>query len=207
MASSPRAREMFDAYVDGELSADERAAFEAAMEHDDALRADLHEYSQTVDLLRELPRQRAPQGFVWMVQQRVRRRTRGRHFTYTATPSLVYEAATCGVLLCIMAGLYLYTALGTQGKTAATSPEERVQIAPADRRFLRENGSIEFVGTTLAGDMLEVHMVVTVANEAAFRQAVEAHSRFKLVPKTVVRQGELVWLTLQTRGSPPDDAP
>jgi ferric-dicitrate binding protein FerR (iron transport regulator) len=55
--------ELISAYIDGEVTAEERAALEARMERDPALRAAFEELQATAQLLHDLPRMTPPRSF------------------------------------------------------------------------------------------------------------------------------------------------
>ena len=91
---SEEPRELFGPYVDDELDAAARHVLEDALSEDEDLRRDFDDYRESVSILRRLPTERAPDRFLLMVQNRIRRRTRGRHFGYLKRPrTLVVEAA------------------------------------------------------------------------------------------------------------------
>lgn len=64
-------QEILSAYVDGELTAEERTALEARLESDQVLRADLRELEATVHLVRAHGPTRAPEDFLQEVLERV----------------------------------------------------------------------------------------------------------------------------------------
>jgi len=77
---SDRAREMFSRCRDGDLSADERAAFEAVLEGDAECRREWEEFQRTLDEISGLGRLQPPAGFAEAVEQKIRKRSRGRFF-------------------------------------------------------------------------------------------------------------------------------
>jgi anti-sigma factor RsiW len=60
---SERDLELLSAYLDNDLSDRERAALEQRLEHEDTLRVTLADLRETVALLRDLPRLKAPRNF------------------------------------------------------------------------------------------------------------------------------------------------
>ncbi len=199
---SEEPRSLFGPYVDDELDAAARHVLEEALSEDEALRRDFDDYKESIELLRGLPTERAPDRFLLMVQNRIRRRTRGRHFGYLKRPrTLVVEAAVCAVLIFIMAALYLF------GAPQPTAPEHdgvvaRVTLSPADARMLAEYGRIETVGTSIVGDDLVVTMNLPTSKEAALRDALRRHTRMDVVPTSRYESRGRVWLSVRARPGP-----
>ncbi len=194
-------RELFDAYVDNELSADARAAFEAALDDDGDLRSDFDDFNESLAMLRNLPQQRVPDRFLLHVQQRIRKRTRGRYFNYYRQPSMVLEAAVCAILIFSMAAMYLMH-IEPQKAAPDINRVERVLLAPADARFLKEFGAIDMVGTSTAGSDLQVHMEVSAEREPAIREALAQHPRLDLIATSVHRRDGMVWLKVRALPGP-----
>lgn len=195
---SEEPRELFDAYLDGEMPDEDAAAFKSALERDPALREELNTYLRSVELVRELPVAQPPNRFLLMVQNRIRRRTRGRYFRYEPNTSLVVEAAVCAVLIFIMAGLYLI------GTTAYHPPMdhdiasvERVRLNPGDRHVLEGHASIELVSTSVVGTDLEVSIVAPAGREQTIREALSAHPRLSLISTSVYRRDGKVWMRIR----------
>ena len=99
--------ERFADYVDGELSASELSALEEELRRDERLREALDAYRDVVERVREMPDEQAPAELLNLVQQRIRRKTRGRFYGAAAAMGFPYQAAVSVVLLCIMAAIYL----------------------------------------------------------------------------------------------------
>lgn len=102
---------LFNAYFEGDMTADEREAFTAMLDADDALR---REYDHFVDImggLRNLPLEFAPDTFVADVQTRIRTRSRGRFFAeshiYNLYRSRVPYEVIAIVMILVMAASYL----------------------------------------------------------------------------------------------------
>jgi hypothetical protein len=96
--------ELLSLYLDGALSDSERAALEARLQIDAALRGELESLRQTVSLLRTLPPRRAPRNFTLSASQ-VARSIRWMGFpTSTAFSAL---SAAAAFLLFIGASLLL----------------------------------------------------------------------------------------------------
>ncbi len=194
--------EKFDAYVDDELSAEARAAFEQALSADGALRADFDDFHDSIRLLRDLPEEAVPDRFLQLVQQRVRKRTRGRHFNHYRQPSMVVEAAACAVLVFATAALYILGIDAHKPPPPNAAATERVLLAPADTRFLNEFGQIYVVATSITGTDLEVHMTIPAAQEEPLRDALTRHTRLDLVPTSLHRRDGQVWLKVRAPAGP-----
>ena len=157
--------ERFRAYLDDELSPDERAAFEAQRRASPELDAEFRQYRKMLELLSELPEEPEPGRFAERVEGRIRRRSRGTFFALEPRVRLPYEAVAIIILLGAVVLLFLHAAPPREmpvmtergGAARTTSPLE--QAAAALARF----GPVEQAGTTL---------IVRVAPEddPAFRQ-------------------------------------
>ena len=170
-------KDLFDAYVDGDLHPDATAAFERALSENEGLRSEFDGYQQVVQLVRHLPTAQPPSHFLLLVQNRIRRRTRGRYFQPEPRP-LVVEVAVCAVLVCITAALYLFgTSPHPPPQTTDALEMDRATLAPADRRFLEEYGSIQSVTTAVNGSELNIHLELATDGESAFRRVLEMHPR------------------------------
>ena len=80
--------EALDKFIEGLLSESETTALTDALQHDPDLDFDLESYGETISLLRTTDLVPPPDMFVWQVQQRIRRRTRGRWFAPPASRTL-----------------------------------------------------------------------------------------------------------------------
>ena len=78
--NSEQARAHFDAAVDDELSADERAAFEAALARDAALRDEFASYRALLEATRALGRDVPQVDLLAGVQHKLRARSGGRFY-------------------------------------------------------------------------------------------------------------------------------
>ena len=78
--NSEQARAHFDAAVDDELSADERAAFEAALARDAALRDEFASYRALLEATRALRRDVPQVDLLAGVQHKLRARSGGRFY-------------------------------------------------------------------------------------------------------------------------------
>jgi anti-sigma factor RsiW len=75
-----RARELFSRYRDDDLPAGERAALEAFLGQDPGCRREWEEFQRTLDEVSGLHLLQPPAGFVAAVEQKIRKRSRGRFF-------------------------------------------------------------------------------------------------------------------------------
>lgn len=91
--------ELLSAYIDGQLTAEERSALESRLQNDAELRQQLALLRATVDLIRELPQLTAPRDFT-LTPQMVR--TTGSRRVYTFS---LLSAAAAIVLLFVGFGL------------------------------------------------------------------------------------------------------
>jgi anti-sigma factor RsiW len=119
--------ERFLDLVDGSLPPAEALALEQALREDDDLERSLRGYRDIVGRVRDLPDEPAPPELLELVQQRIRRKTRGRFYGTTIGSSFPYQAAVSVILLGIMAAIYL---LGhpTEEKPRLVDPSKLVTL-------------------------------------------------------------------------------
>lgn len=79
-ATDERLQAMLSDYVDGTLTAEERAEVDAALAADPALRAELEEVRDSMKLLKSLPPAAAPADLGKTVEATIARRSAGRFF-------------------------------------------------------------------------------------------------------------------------------
>lgn len=94
-------------FLDERMGAAERALFEAELEGDPALEAEVRGLEGVVSALRRLPLAPAPDDFLTAVKSRIRRRTRGRVFGTRVRYRFPYEAVINGILLGLMMAMYV----------------------------------------------------------------------------------------------------
>lgn len=131
--------ERFRAYLDDELTADERAALDAELAASPDLAAEFDDYRRTVELLRQLPAPEPPERFVERVEGRIRRRSQGRYFALEPRVRLPYEAIATITLLAAMVLLFMRAApplerpvlLGRCAEPALAAELERMETALA----------------------------------------------------------------------------
>jgi anti-sigma factor RsiW len=197
--------DQLDSYLDETMSVDDRAAFEKTLESDEERRREIESLRSALRLVRELPNEAPPSRFLWAVQHRIRRRTRGRYFAYWKEPSMVLEAAVCAVLIFLTAALYLVGAapkpVAAPGDTSA-AVSSRVTLAPADRRFVENWGTIDLVVTSIVGSDLDIQLEVAALRFDDFRRAVASHPRMTLQEPTIFRRGAAVSVTVRALAGP-----
>jgi hypothetical protein len=120
---SPREWEAISAYLDGQLSAQEKQRFEERLKVSAELRAGLEDIQRTRALLRSLPQKRAPRNFTLQPEAIPRRRTAPPLFSImrlaSAVATFLLVAAFAGDLLISRAQL-AYQAPSPNLQTQAT---------------------------------------------------------------------------------------
>lgn len=108
------ARAHFDAAVDDELSADVRAAFEAALAQDAPLREEFARYRALLEATRALGRDVPPVDLLAGVQDKLRARSAGRfyrdRFAARRGPRMARMLVACGALVMLVALWLAYDA-------------------------------------------------------------------------------------------------
>lgn len=99
--------DLLSAYLDGALSSEDRAALEARLETDAALRDELETLRATVGLLRGLPTLQAPRSFTLTREQA--RRERGARVTGYIVHSAAFRALSAAAVALIVFGAALLT--------------------------------------------------------------------------------------------------
>lgn len=100
---------LFNAYLDGELSDDEREEFSERLSDDPAFAKAWKDFSSVMGAVRNLPFEFAPDDFVDTVKSRIRTRSRGRFFAeeYLFRTRMPYEVVAL-VMIIVMASAYLF---------------------------------------------------------------------------------------------------
>jgi len=121
-----RQDELLSAYLDGELSAGERARLEAQLANDPALQAELDALRQTVALVHDLPQIPSPRNFILpqTIPSRPRPAPQARPRRAWAAPLLT--AATAVASLLFVAVLSLDLLLPGMGGNLAFAPEPQM---------------------------------------------------------------------------------
>lgn len=89
-ATDPQRDAQIAAYLEGRMSADERAAFEVLVDGDEALQDAVLAAQEASDPLAALPPPVPPEDFDQRVARRIRRRSRGRYFAERQASALRY---------------------------------------------------------------------------------------------------------------------
>ncbi len=129
--------ELLSAYVDGQLSAGERARLETQLATDPALQAELEALRHTVALVRDLPPATIPRNFILpqkmkpsvTARSRPARRARPRHAW--AAPLLTAATAVVSLIfVVVLAGDLLLSGAGKQAFAPMAAPQmEAPQVA------------------------------------------------------------------------------
>jgi len=141
------------AWLDDDLSREEREAFERELASDPELAREMKALERVVGAVRALPPAEAPADFLRTVQHRIRRRSRGRYFGRRELPRyrFPYEAVINGILLGILMAVYII---------AMPTPDDTpVPVAPAL--------TARAAGPQAVRDVLERFGTVSVAAPAA----------------------------------------
>ncbi len=130
--------ELLSSYIDGELSDAERAALEIRLNAEDELRRELASLRQTVALVNQLPKLKAPRNFTL---DKPVAQTRTIPFPMTAAFSALSAAAA--VLLIVFGG-YLLTFSGSSPATSAVQIESQPgQVAQVPTSMSDPQDSVE----------------------------------------------------------------
>lgn len=99
---------LFIAYLEGDLSEDERREFRDELAADDELRRDFEQFEEIMGGMQSLPIEFAPPDFVERVEGRIRSRSKGRFFadSFLYTARIPYEAIAV-VMIIVMAAAWL----------------------------------------------------------------------------------------------------
>lgn len=165
----------FVAYLDDEMSAEERRAFEAELAADPEFAADFARYERTVGLLRGLASPEPPRHFAEAVEGRIRRRSHGRYFALEPKMRLPYEAIAIVLLLGAM--LTLFMSAGPSGEVPTRRLTPKAGEAPsAPTAFvdaLRALGEVQVDGPQL-------HVTVYAAQLPAFQALLAKHPAWRI---------------------------
>lgn len=202
--SNPNAWKKFDAYIDGELSAEEANALEIEATQSEEFNAAFQSYLSVVKKVQELPSESPPDDFYNMVRHRIRRRMRQRHIIAPQTYSWSLEAAIVVVLLGLMSALYMFAEVHPKlvTSTTATNTVPRVHLQAFDRKLLSDIGEVTVIGTSVAGDELEVELVASAQSETLIREALANSPRLHLIETSLFRQGNRITVKVRVPAGP-----
>jgi anti-sigma factor RsiW len=118
-------QERFSDYLEGELSAEERAEVASHLEGCASCRGELEAFRQTLRGLSGLKSLPPPDGFVGKVQQRINRRSRGRFFSAERLLFRIPFEWVSFVIIILMLVLYILLLEG-QMRLVKPSPPHRM---------------------------------------------------------------------------------
>jgi len=127
-----RTDELLSAYLDGELSPEERTRLEARLVADPDLRARLEAMRRTVDLVRDLPQVEPPRNFLLTPEMVAPPRRRPTLLHRRLAPALSFATAL-SALACalVLIGNLLTFGAGKFGLAPAAAPSYEVAMEPA----------------------------------------------------------------------------
>lgn len=153
--------ELLSAYLDGQLSAGERARLETQLGADPALRAELEALRHTVALVRDLPPVPIPRNFILPQTMEARPRPAPplRPRRAWAAPLLTAATAVVSLLfVVVLAGDLLLSGMGGQA------------FAPAAEPLLEAEAPQAALAPSPASEQVEVEVVVEVEAEEAVEE-------------------------------------
>ena len=126
----------FNAYIDDELSAEERRLFEKELAEDEEFARDYEEFSRPIQGLHSFSFEFAPPGFVSRVETRIRTRSQGRFFAenYLFGERMPYEVVAI-VMIVLMATMYFFVEVPNDKHMRddrAGAPNLRLPSTPAE---------------------------------------------------------------------------
>lgn len=100
---------LFNAYLDDELSDEERQDFDSRLAADPSFAEAWEDFASIMDAVHGLPFEFAPDDFVDQVRSRIRTRSRGRFFAeeFLFSTRMPYEVVAM-VMIIVMATAYLF---------------------------------------------------------------------------------------------------
>ncbi len=118
------AQELFSDYLEGELSPQEKEELSAHLKECEPCRAELEDLSKTMRSLSGLMMLPPPEGFVNKVQQKIRKRSRGRFFTPERLLMRVPFEWISFIIIMLMLATYMILVLGQEAKVQPKAPPE-----------------------------------------------------------------------------------
>jgi hypothetical protein len=179
--------ELLTAYIDGQLTAEERSALEARLQTDAELSRQLALLHATVDLIKGLPQLTAPHDFR-LTRQMVRSGAGDRRIYIFS----VLSAAAAIVLLFVGFGLLTMNSSyappsvfsNVVGNLAADGDGEGVALLPTDMIFATQAPSTVLPRTGYFAEPEQAQSAPYVQGENAFQQAQEAQATLRLESPT-----------------------
>ncbi len=139
--------ELLSAYLDGEMQADERAAFESRLDAEADLRRELEALRGMVGLIEALPKLSAPRNFT-LTPAMIRP---ARWLIFPATTAFSAAASAAAALLIVMGGLLLFQNSGSQAVPSHFTSAVEPQIALKSTEIqLLEPAGVALTATNLA---------------------------------------------------------
>ncbi len=128
----------FSDYIDGEMSAEDKAAFEAKLAASPEARAAFEEFKKTIEAVSGMHKMSAPQHFDHGVTETIHKRSAGRFFGRKAFGDRVPFELLAVVALGVMLAIYLVVrASGTgSAKVPTTSDDDAPDVTPGAREAL-----------------------------------------------------------------------
>ena len=124
----------FSDYLEGELSAQEQARLKEHLEGCPECQAELEDLRLTLSSLSGMRRVPPPPDFLGRVQQRIRRRSRGRFFTPERLLNRLPFEWISFIIIMIMLGVYMYSIQGqmkdVRPAPAPETPAKHLDPAP-----------------------------------------------------------------------------
>ncbi len=139
--------EQLSAYLDDELTADERLQFEQRLQTDRQLQAELEELRQTVALIRQMPLLKAPRNYTLNPAAFQQRK---RPFIYQIRPVLAIAAALVMVFGAVFFFLSLQQGSDTDSQTGeiAVAPTTRLEKSSPQPTFMAQSTEVAFAAPT-----------------------------------------------------------
>jgi len=102
-----RKEEQLSAYLDGEISEEERCEVESWLENDEEIKEDFSSFQDVVQRLQRLPEDQAPEGFGAEIEHRIRQDSHGRYFDIWSTIRFPYDVLVSATLVLAMILVFL----------------------------------------------------------------------------------------------------
>jgi|GEM_PF-5578645 hypothetical protein len=193
--TSEEAREQFDAYLDEELAASERAPFEAALSNDPDLQRDFEEYQRSVQFFQSVPTVTPSDRLIEATQHRIRRRQRLRDLHKDGAIRYRMEIALCAVLVI---GLVAIGGMSLSSSHSVPSPYDTAnarlalgRLSVEDRAFLEKLGGIVEARVDKA-NTLRVVLNTSSERKIAVRESLSGHATFAIeAEETSTEEGML----------------